>query len=112
MTDFLPSKKDLLNAMAAIAAPVNKAIKKGQESLTDIADWLWVVIQGDFAEEQSTAQIVTGTVISMIPFVDQICDVRDICANCSKIKEDNSNPWAWIGLILTLIGLFPGRIQT
>lgn len=28
MTDFLPSKKDLLNAMAAIAAPVNKAIKK------------------------------------------------------------------------------------
>lgn len=107
MTDFLPSKKDLLNAMAAIAAPVNKAIKKGQESLTDIADWLWVVIQGDFAEEQSTAQIVTGTVISMIPFVDQICDVRDICANCSKIKEDNSNPWAWIGLILTLIGLFP-----
>ena len=52
MTDFLPSKKDLLNAMAAIAAPVNKAIKKGQESLTDIADWLWVVIQGDFAEEQ------------------------------------------------------------
>ena len=41
MTDFLPSKKDLLNAMAAIAAPVNKAIKKGQESLTDIADWLW-----------------------------------------------------------------------
>ena len=32
MTDFLPSKKDLLNAMAAIAAPVNKAIKKGQES--------------------------------------------------------------------------------
>ena len=107
MTDFLPSKQDLLNAMAAIAAPVNKALKKGQETLADIADWLWVVIQGDFAEEQTTAQIVTGTVISMIPFVDQICDVRDICANCSKIKEDNSNPWHWIGLILTLIGLFP-----
>ena len=53
MTDFLPSKKDLLNAMAAIAAPVNKAIKKGQETLTDIADWLWVVIQGDYAEAHS-----------------------------------------------------------
>lgn len=107
MTDFLPSKKDLLNALATITAPVNKVIQKGQETLTDIADWLWVVIQGDFAEEQSTAQIVTGTVISMIPFVDQICDVRDICANCSKIKEDKENSWAWIGLILTLIGLFP-----
>lgn len=107
MTDFLPSKKDLLNALAAIAAPVNKAIKKGQETLEDIAEWLWVVIQGDFAEEQSTAQIVTGTVISMIPFVDQICDVRDICANAQKINEDNDNAWAWVGLILTLIGLFP-----
>lgn len=107
MTDFLPSKKDLLNALAAMAAPINKAIKKGQETASDIADWLWVVIQGDFAEEQSTAQIVTGTIISMIPFVDQICDVRDICANCSKIKEDSSNAWYWIGLIVTLIGLFP-----
>lgn len=107
MADFLPSRQELLNAMAAIAAPVNKAIKKGQETLTDIADWLWVVIQGDFAEEQSTAQIVTGTVISMIPFVDQICDIRDLCANAKKIKEDLHNPWAWIGLILTLIGLFP-----
>lgn len=107
MTDFLPSKKDLLNALAAIAAPINKAIKKGQETLEDIAEWLWVVIQGDFAEEQSTAQIVTGTVISMIPFVDQICDVRDICANAQKINEDNDNAWAWVGLILTLIGLFP-----
>ena len=107
MTDFTPSKKELLNALAAIQAPINNAIKKGQESLIDIADWLWVVIQGDFAEEQTTAQIVTGTVISMIPFIDQICDVRDICANCSKINEDTDDSWAWIGLILTLIGLFP-----
>ena len=107
MTDFLPSKKELLNALASIAAPVNKAIQKGQETLEDIAEWLWVVIQGDFAEEQSTAQVVTGTVISMIPFVDQICDVRDICANSMKINEDSNNPWAWVGLILTLIGLFP-----
>ncbi|QDK96895.1 hypothetical protein FM020_02845 [Acinetobacter tandoii] len=107
MMDFLPSKQDLLNALAAIEAPINKAIKKGQETAQDTAEWLWVVIQGDFAEEQSTAQVVTGTVISMIPFVDQICDVRDLCANASKIKEDTNNPWAWVGLILTLIGLFP-----
>ncbi len=107
MDNFLPSKKDLLNALAIIKAPINNTIKKGQETLEDIAEWLWIVIQGDFADEQSTAQIVTGTVISMIPFVDQICDVRDICANCSKIKEDSNNSWAWVGLILTLIGLFP-----
>ncbi|MEN1928099.1 hypothetical protein WCE37_03710 [Luteimonas sp. MJ250] len=43
----------------------------------------------------------------MIPFVDQICDVRDVVANCKKINEDTSNSWAWVGLVLTLIGLFP-----
>ena len=107
MSDFLPSQKELTNALAWFASPVNDAIKKGQETASDIAEWLWVVIQGDFAENQTTAQIVTGTVISMIPFVDQICDIRDICANATKIKEDSNNPWAWVGLILTLIGLFP-----
>lgn len=107
MPDFLPSKKELTNALAWFTAPVNDAIKKGKETAADIAEWLWVVLQGDFAEDQTTAQIVTGTVISMIPFVDQICDVRDICANATKIKEDSNNPWAWVGLILTLIGLFP-----
>lgn len=104
---FLPTQKELSNALAWFSAPVNGALQKGKETANDIADWLWVVIQGDFASEPSTAQVVTGTVVSMIPFVDQICDVRDICANCKKINEDDSNPWAWIGLILTLIGLFP-----
>lgn len=105
---FLSSKeKKLSNALAWFSAPVNTALQKGKETANDIADWLWIVIQGDFASEPSTAQVVTGTVVSMIPFVDQICDVRDICANCKKINEDDSNPWAWVGLILTLIGLFP-----
>ncbi|MGP9513293.1 hypothetical protein ACT3RN_11960 [Psychrobacter sp. AOP5-GZ1-6] len=104
---FLPTQKELSNALAWFMAPVNGAAQKGKETANDIADWLWVVIQGDFASEPSTAQVVTGTVVSMIPLVDQICDVRDICANCKKINEDDSNPWAWIGLILTLIGLFP-----
>ena len=105
---FLSStEKKLSNALAWFSAPVNTALQKGKETASDIADWLWVVIQGDFAEEPSTAQVATGTVVSMIPFVDQICDVRDICANCRKINQDDSNPWAWVSLILTLIGLFP-----
>ncbi|MCG3873299.1 MULTISPECIES: hypothetical protein [Psychrobacter] len=104
---FLPKKEELSNALAWFMVPVNGAVQKGKETANDIADWLWVVIQGDFATEPSTAQVVTGTVVSMIPLVDQICDVRDICANCKKINEDDSNPWAWVGLILTLIGLFP-----
>ena len=40
MTDFLPSKKDLLNAMAAIAAPVNKAIKNNPSKHINIYRYL------------------------------------------------------------------------
>lgn len=99
--------KELQNALAWFAAAPKRLIDSGMQSLEATAEWIWIVLQGDFAEEQSTAQIAVGTVISMIPVVDQICDVRDICANCKKIKEDDTNVWAWIGLIITLIGLFP-----
>lgn len=99
--------KELQNALAWFTAAPKRLINSGMQNLEAAAEWIWVVLQGDFADNQSTAQIAVGTVISMIPVVDQICDVRDICANCKKIKEDDSNAWAWIGLILTLVGLFP-----
>lgn len=69
--------------------------------------WLWEAIQGDFNDDRSVGQIAFDTGISMIPIVDQICDVRDIIANCKKIDSDKSNHWAWVALVLTLIGLFP-----
>src|ERR1700712_4851773 len=69
--------------------------------------WLWETLQGDFNEEPTTGQIVTGAVISMIPIVDQIGDIRDLIANCRKINEDTEDTWAWVALALTLIGLFP-----
>jgi hypothetical protein len=95
------------NALAWFKAAPGKLIGSAAEKAKGVAEWIWVVIQGDFADEQSTAQVATGTIISMIPFVDQICDVRDIVANCKKIHGDTSNKWAWVALILTLIGLFP-----
>ena len=49
------------------------------------------VIQGDFNQDQNAAQVVTGTIVSMIPIVDQICLVRDVVANCKKIDEDSDN---------------------
>ena len=99
--------KELQNALAWFTAAPKHLINSGMQNLEAAAEWIWVVLQGDFADNQSAVQIAVGTVISMIPVVDQICDVRDICANCKKIKEDDSNAWAWIGLMITLIGLFP-----
>lgn len=81
------------------------------DGLTDKAqaagEWIWETVQGDFNEKQTTGQIVTGTVISMIPLVDQVCDVRDLIANCKKIKENDSEVWPWVCLGLTLVGCFP-----
>lgn len=95
------------NALAWFKAAPARWIESAKQDLAAAAEWIWIVLQGDYAEEQSTSQVITGTVISMIPFVDQICDVRDICANSSKIKQDSSNAFAWLALVLTLIGLFP-----
>ena len=70
-------------------------------------DWLWESIQGDFNDNRSTGQIAFDTGVSMIPVIDQICDVRDLIANCKKINQDRNDSWAWVALCLTLIGLFP-----
>ena len=71
------------------------------------AEWFWQAIQGDFNENRSTKQLLLDAAISMIPLVDQICDIRDLIANCKKLKQDANDTWAWVALVLTLIGLFP-----
>jgi hypothetical protein len=76
----------------------------------NVWEWLWEAIQGDFNDNRSTGQIAFDAGISMIPVVDQICDVRDIIANCKGIaqsEEKDDNSWKWVALVLTLIGLFP-----
>ncbi len=100
--------EELENALAWYQSAPNRYINSAKQDLSAAAEWIWTVLQGDFAdEEQTTAQIVTGTVISMAPFVDQLCDIRDLVANCKKINEDSNNNSHWIALTLTLIGLFP-----
>lgn len=73
----------------------------------NVWEWLWEAIQGDFNDNRSTGQIAFDAGVSMIPVVDQICDVRDLIANCRKINQDPSNTWSWVAIVLTLIGLFP-----
>lgn len=99
--------EQLANALAWYKAAPARWLQSAKQDLSAAAQWIWEVIQGDFNDDQSTAQVVTGTVISMIPIVDQLCDVRDVVANCKKIDEDSDNTWAWVALVLTLIGLFP-----
>ncbi|MEY2890762.1 MAG: hypothetical protein RJA98_670 [Pseudomonadota bacterium] len=99
--------EELNNALAWFRAAPGRLYDGTTQNLKVTAQWIWEVIQGDFNEDQTTSQVVTGTIISMVPFVDQLCDVRDVVANCKKINQDSSNKWHWVALALTLIGLFP-----
>lgn len=73
-------------------------------------EWLWEALQGDFNDNRSTGQIAFDAAVSMIPLADQICDIRDLIANCRAIAtsdEREDNTWKWVALALTLIGLIP-----
>lgn len=95
------------NALAWFRSAPSGWIESAKKDLAACAAWIWEVLQGDFNDNASTAQVVTGTVISMIPLVDQLCDVRDVVANCKKINREPDDSWHWVALVLTLIGLFP-----
>jgi hypothetical protein len=90
----------------AVAWATDKEAKAHEPSSNPIV-WLWEAIQGDFNETRSTSQILVDAGISMIPLVDQVCDIRDLAADCRKLKHDLTDLWAWVALALTLIGLFP-----
>ena len=96
------------NALAWFRSAPAGWVKNGRGNLAAGAEWIWEVLQGDFNDNASTGQVVTATVISMIPFVDQLCDVRDLVANCQKLDEEPDQSWRWFSLALTLIGLIPG----
>ncbi|MFK7941455.1 MAG: hypothetical protein AB8B85_00840 [Paracoccaceae bacterium] len=72
-------------------------------------NWVWGVIQGDFNEDATTSQIIVNTIITMIPVVDQVGDVRDTAAILYRMiwKEEYSDKWAWVALFITVIGFIP-----
>lgn len=86
-------------------------IKEKAQQLSDAAsasfEWIWEALQGDFNEDMSTGQIAANALLGLIPIVDQILDCRDLAANCRKIHEEPEDSWAWVALVLTLIGLIP-----
>ena len=97
-----------------IANPELPKVKAGwfermRENIVAAGSWTWGTIQGDFNEDQTVGQVATNAVITMIPIVDQVGDVRDIVANLKFLIWDKryNDKWVWIALVLTLIGLIP-----
>ncbi len=90
-------------------ALLDQAITTAANAGAGVGDWIWGTLQGDFNEDPTTAQIVVGTVISMLPVVDQIMDARDLVANIMILTDDDdaNDTNGWIALSLTAIGLVP-----
>ena len=113
---YTPKKNEHYNPNATPFDIIEKA-KQGRpgfwdtarSSLIDVSVWTYGVLQGDFNEDPTAGQLLLNTVLSMIPFVDQAMDVRDISANILTLsKEENrKDPGAWLDLTLSLIGAIP-----
>ncbi len=81
----------------------------GLEKPNDVGmgEWIWGALQGDFNTERSTGQIGFDMVVSLIPIVDTLCDVRDLCANIRQYRKDPSNKITLFFMATTVIGFIP-----
>ena len=89
--------------------PESKEVKQEDGTVVSVAKWVGTALAGDFADDQSYGQIAFGTVVTLIPVVDQIGDVRDIVANLHRLtfRKQYNEFSPWFGLVVTIIGCVP-----
>ena len=82
---------------------------RGQQKPDDVGlgEWIWGALQGDFNAERSTGQIGFDMVVSLIPIVDTLCDVRDLCANVRQYRKDPTNKITLFFIATTIVGFIP-----
>ncbi len=81
----------------------------GQEKPDDVGmgEWIWGALKGDFNQERSAGQIGFDMVVSLIPVVDTVCDVRDLCANVVQYNKDPDDKVTLLFIGTTVVGFFP-----
>jgi hypothetical protein len=64
---------------------------------------------GEFNEDPNFAMMGVDLGVSLIPILDQASDVRDVLAHLYYLifRKQHDRFMRWIGLVFTLIGLFP-----
>jgi hypothetical protein len=81
----------------------------GREKPDDVGlgEWIWGALQGDFNAERSAGQIGFDMMVSLIPLVDTVCDLRDLCGNIRQYRQDPTNKVTLFFIATTAIGFFP-----
>lgn len=72
-----------------------------------IGEWIWGALQGDFNAERTSGQIGFDMVVSLIPVVDTILDLRDLFANIREYRKDPDNKLTMFFIATTVVGFFP-----
>ncbi len=98
---------NLEQAVGSAETYIKQKAQEAADAVLATVEWIWEAIQGDFNEDMSAGQIAANTALGLIPIVDQVLDIRDIIANCKKINDEPDDKWAWVALVLTLIGFIP-----
>lgn len=82
---------------------------RGQAKPDDVGlgEWIWGALQGDFNTGRSAGQIGFDMVVSLIPVVDTLCDVRDLCANIRQYRKDPSDKITLFFMATTVVGFIP-----
>jgi hypothetical protein len=75
----------------------------------DLGGWLLGAIGGEFIDDPTYGQIAVDFVLSIIPYVDQVADARDLVAHIYRMGFlEQYNDWLrWLALVFTLVGLVP-----
>lgn len=79
-------------------------------TVTEVAEWVWGLLQGGFNEQQTISQILVDAVIGMIPVVGDVTAVRDILAVVIRLAdhpERRDEPMQWVELVIGLFALIP-----
>jgi hypothetical protein len=76
----------------------------------DIAKFCKDLILGDFEQQPSNAAMIIGGLVSLIPVVDQVMDVRDVSGMIYRINRKgtkNCTKDDWVDLALAAFGCIP-----
>ncbi|GHA82298.1 hypothetical protein [Cognatilysobacter bugurensis] len=85
------------------AKPVSA--KNIRDAEASVGGWLLELIDGS---GNSPSQIIVTAVLGCVPVVGQLFDLRDLIRCIIAIVAAPASPWAWVELLITLIGCIPG----
>ncbi|WP_417844433.1 hypothetical protein [Thalassospira sp.] len=76
-----PTKPVPFEELASVEDERNWLEPGAVDSVASNVQWGWQTLQNDFKEEMSTGQIIANAIVTAVPVVEQVADMRDLAAN-------------------------------